>query len=235
MFETVIGTTEFEDQYFEYGTPVVTHLTMPLVGDLAKEYNINTRLYVPAMNNLNGLVSGVEFENGIFNVNTFLKVYWDGLTKKAPDITKDGKYTVDIALWNATSDQPSMGNGAFTENPRAIITTRDGVSTIRIETNPVTINPFYSALENARFKNADGLTQYVTPGAKRSLIATDGTDEYPLEYLWRFEFALPGDEEYIDFEIKVPHTPMDSITPTGYIAARLKIDWSTLMTLRLKR
>ncbi len=226
--KAVMGTTGYSDEYFALNTPVVTHLTVPLSGELTKEYNINTYLYVPAMNNLNGVVSGVEFEHGKFNVDSFVKIYWDSLKAKAPDISKNGKYIVEVALWNASSDQPSMGNKAFTDNNRAIITTRGGVSTIRIETNPVTITPFYSALENARFKNADGITQYVTPVAKRDIVATDGTDEYPMEYLRRFEFVLPDMSEYIDFAIKVPHTPMDSISPSGYIDARLKIDWSTL-------
>lgn len=229
---TVMGTMEFSDTYFAQGTPVVEKITTPLTGSLDKIYNTNVRLYVPAMNNLNGNVSGVEFENGIFNVDGFIKVYWDSMkrtgdyiTEPDIDIYQDGKYTVDIALWHETQDQPSMGNAAFAENPKAVITTVDGAPTIQIRTNPVVIGTIKSALENMRFENNDGQIQYVSPVEKLSITASDGSAEHELEYISKLEFKLPStDDGFIPVYIKVPYTPMGD----DYIAARLKLDLNTL-------
>ena len=58
---------------------VVTDVTYPLSG-LSREYYTNTSLYVPAMSNLNGEISGIYFENGRFSVDTIVTVYWETLT-----------------------------------------------------------------------------------------------------------------------------------------------------------
>ena len=63
---------------------VVTDVTYPLSG-LSQYYYTNTYLYVPAMSNLNGEISGIYFENGHFSVDTIVTVYWDTLTKQGND------------------------------------------------------------------------------------------------------------------------------------------------------
>ena len=60
---------------------VVTDVTYPLQG-LSQYYYTNTYLYVPAMSNLNGEISGIYFENGHFSVDTITTVCWDTLTKQ---------------------------------------------------------------------------------------------------------------------------------------------------------
>ena len=52
-----------------------------LEGEYSVIYNTNAKMYVPAMKSLNGNVSGVEFENGKFNSDCFVKVYWDSIEK----------------------------------------------------------------------------------------------------------------------------------------------------------
>ena len=76
-----LSSNDYEDQFFAKGTQVVNHLTFPLLGGLNKIYNTNCRMYVPAMNNLNGEMSGIQFENGTFNADVFAKIYWDGMQK----------------------------------------------------------------------------------------------------------------------------------------------------------
>lgn len=145
------------------------------------------------------------------------------------DVTKDGVYIAETALWNEVSDQPSMGNKAFTDNPKSIITTQNGISTIKIRTNPVVIGTITSALENMIFKNEDNQWQYVKPLETAQITANDGTNEHELIYIKEFELQIPDtDETYIPVKIKVPYTPMDLIYDDGLIPARLKIDWSTL-------
>lgn len=94
--------TTYTDENITAGTNVVTKVTFPLEGEYSVIYNTNARMYVPAMKALNGNVSGVEFENGKFNSNCFVKVYWDSIEKigdfvKYGDINNDGSITADDA------------------------------------------------------------------------------------------------------------------------------------------
>ena len=63
------------------GYTVVTDVSFPLTG-LSQYYYNNTYIYVPAMSNLNGEISGILFENGRFSVKTIVTVYWDTLKKQ---------------------------------------------------------------------------------------------------------------------------------------------------------
>ena len=120
-FEMGLSANDYEDQFFAKGTQVVNHVTFPLLGGLNKVYNTNCYLYVPAMNKLNGDLSGVHFENGHFNVDIFAKIYWDGMKKigEAPEIKpevpslEEGKYTASITMMHEAKDQPSMCDPMF--------------------------------------------------------------------------------------------------------------------------
>ena len=73
---------------------VVTDVSFPLTGALSQYYYNNTYIYVPAMSNLNGEISGIYFENGRFSVKTIVTMYWDTLTARAqtpetPDATQE--------------------------------------------------------------------------------------------------------------------------------------------------
>ncbi len=63
---------------------VVTDVSFPLTGGMSRYYYKNLYLYVPAMSNLNGEISGIVFENGHFNVDGIVTLYWDTLTKQEP-------------------------------------------------------------------------------------------------------------------------------------------------------
>lgn len=63
------------------GYTVVTDVSFPLTG-LSQYYYNNTYIYVPAMSNLNGEISGILFENGRFSVKTIVTMYWDTLKKQ---------------------------------------------------------------------------------------------------------------------------------------------------------
>lgn len=94
--------TTYGDENITAGTDVVTKVTFPLEGEYSVIYNTNAKMYVPAMKNLNGNVSGVEFENGKFDTDCFVKVYWDSIEKigdlvKYGDINNDGIITADDA------------------------------------------------------------------------------------------------------------------------------------------
>lgn len=93
--------TDFSDKYFSEDTKVVSKLIVPLTGKISKEYATNVKLYVPAMNSLNGEISGIVFENGTFNVDSFIKIYWDDIKTDSSGSLFDrpeGKYKVDTEL-----------------------------------------------------------------------------------------------------------------------------------------
>lgn len=147
------------------------------------------------------------------------------------DVNDDGKYWVKIALYNAASNQISMGNVAFKNNTQALITTSDGKSVIRIASNPVSIPPYYSALQDVQFQNVSGQWQEVRAVKNSTIKANDGTNEHTLSYLQMFEFEIPDtSEEFIPVKISVPYTPMDDIVDSdgGYIEARIKLFWKSI-------
>lgn len=122
-FTKSLTPNDYADAYFEKGTQTVDHVRFPLLGGLQKEYVTNAYLYVPAMNKLNGNLSGVVFENGKFNVDVFAKIYWDGMEKvgelkpEVPDPevpgTEEKSGTVDVIMLHETKNQPSMCDSLF--------------------------------------------------------------------------------------------------------------------------
>lgn len=132
-----LSSNDYEDQYFEKGTQVVNHLTFPLLGGLNKVYNTNCYLYVPAMNNLNGDLSGIHFENGKFNADVFAKIYWDTMQKvgEVPGgedipVPADGKYTADVVMNKDGADQPSMCDALF--GGQVDVEVRDGKAVVKL-------------------------------------------------------------------------------------------------------
>ena len=89
---TMAGVAYNTEQRGDY--QVVTDVSFPLTGALSQYYYNNTYIYVPAMSNLNGEISGIYFENGRFSVKTIVTMYWDTLTARAqtpetPDATQE--------------------------------------------------------------------------------------------------------------------------------------------------
>lgn len=70
---------------------VVTDVSFPLQG-LSTYYYTNTYLYVPAMSNLNGEISGIMFDQGKFNIKTIVTMYWDTLALKSAEGSQDMKF-----------------------------------------------------------------------------------------------------------------------------------------------
>lgn len=118
--------SDYEDEYFVKGTEVVEHVSLPLTGGLSKEYAALAYLYVPAMNNLNGEVSGMIFEHGYFEVNTLAKIYWDEIEKTGdiksdediekitPQVVKGNIYTVSGQSYKVTKAAKEGTQGTVT-------------------------------------------------------------------------------------------------------------------------
>lgn len=123
------------------------------------------------------------------------------------DKLSNGRYQVNIALWHATSDKESMGNGAIV--PTALIDVKNGKYTMTVATQEMTISSITASLVTLQIKQEDGT--YVD--------ATKSGDN--------FKFVLPSTDEYIDVKMD----PQVEIMGDGLLDARLKIDWHTLKSV----
>ena len=142
---------------------------------------------------------------------------------------EDGNYYVDIDLWKSDSNEASMGNVAFKNNDKALITVKNGkITRVQIGTNPVDIDPYHSAI--IKFELADG-TQ-VSIDATGDLTTLPANKDYT--YIKLVSFNLPDSAQpdikdavtYVPVNFYVPDTPMDAAVGET-LTARLRFTWST--------
>lgn len=140
--------------------------------------------------------------------------------------------TVDIDLWKALGDEASMGNVA-TDNNREALYNPDR-NTLQVATNPVDVSGYRSAVVAAQYDstgNGDFVdVKTLTTGTIDTGTKNDGMN-HTVTYLSSFEIQLPDyikkqGVEYIPLKMSVPYTPMDVVVGTGYLDARLRIDWN---------
>lgn len=152
-----------------------------------------------------------------------------GGTTESGFFLEDGNYYVNISLYKADSNELSMGNVAFKNNNRAIVTVKNGkVTRVQISTNPVTIDPYYSAI--TKFSIADGTR--VNIEATGSLTTKPAGKNYT--YIKTVSFNLPNSAQpdirssitYVPVNFYVPDTPMDAAVGE-VLSARLRFVWST--------
>lgn len=142
---------------------------------------------------------------------------------------QDGNYYVDVDLWKTAANEASMGNVAFKNNDRALVTVKNGkVTEVQIATNPVDVDQYHSAI--ITFKVPDSGDVEVLETGK--VTTKPANNEY--DYIKRVSFTMPsgGQPEsedsvtYIDVQFMVPDTPMDEAVGET-LEARLKFTWST--------
>ena len=142
---------------------------------------------------------------------------------------EDGNYYVDIDLWKSDSNEASMGNVAFKNNDKALITVENGkITRVQIGTNPVDIDPYHSAI--IKFELADGTA--VSIDATGELTTVPANKNYT--YIKLVSFNLPDSAQpdisdaitYVPVNFYVPDTPMDAAVGET-LTARLRFTWST--------
>lgn len=91
------GVTFRTEEAGEY--QVVTQVSVPLPGELSRYYYNNVYIYVPAMGNLNGEISGIRFENGHFSVKSIITMDWSTLKKQGAgqSETREMEITAEVA------------------------------------------------------------------------------------------------------------------------------------------
>ena len=137
------------------------------------------------MKNLNGLVSGIDFKQGRFSADCFVKVYWNSLTKtssdnnKSDDTTKEttfgsakttltaGTYSIPASLKNAGNvSQDSMAAGCIKSAQMTVAA--DGTAVVTVDLQSVSFAGLTAYASNWKIyqgTSADGKTvdaQYTT-------------------------------------------------------------------------
>lgn len=102
---------------------VVTSVNMPLDGEKPQQtYKANFNLYVPSMANLNGTYDGIEINNGKFDSDATITLYWDTLKEiKNQTILADGIYKVNAKMLKTGSTDTSMANNAITHKVKLTV------------------------------------------------------------------------------------------------------------------
>ena len=155
--DSVTYTTEMETAPTIGESSVVTDITVPLDG-LRQTYINNVYLYVEAMKNLDGEVSGVFFDKGKFNIDSTITIYWDTLTNLSEDTDSaklatlsDGVYKVNGEMLKVNKVENSMSNNAINHNIK--LTVKDGVVYANMNFNGMNISTFRGYLKNLSYYN----------------------------------------------------------------------------------
>lgn len=225
---------------------VVTDITVPLDG-ISQTYVNNVYLYVEAMKNLNGEVSGVYFDAGKFNINSTITLYWDTLYSLSEDSgaaelakLSDGVYKLSGEMVKVNKVDMSMSNNAINHNIKLVV--KNGVPYVNMNFNSLTItslkgylknlNYYASGYEVSKTGEPSGTLVPVTVNSLQKFsngktLKDDFGTDYPNDITFPLcEEALEGNNE-IPLQVFVPI--MDAITPgSGKQNVYLRLDYSTL-------
>ena len=225
---------------------VVTDITVPLDG-ISQTYVNNVYLYVEAMKNLNGEVSGVYFDAGKFNINSTITLYWDTLYNLSEDSgaaelakLSDGVYKLSGEMVKVNKVDMSMSNNAINHNIKLVV--KNGVPYVNMNFNSLTItslkgylkdlNYYASGYEVSKTGEPSGTLVPVTVNSLQQFsngktLKDDFGTDYPNDISFPLcEEALEGNNE-IPLQVFVPI--MDAITPgSGKQNVYLRLDYSTL-------
>ena len=162
---------------------VVTDITVPLDG-ISQTYVNNVSLYVEAMKNLNGEVSGVNFDHGKFNINSTITLYWDTLDNlsEGTNATKlatlsDGVYKLNGQMVKVNKVDMSMSNNAINHNVKLVM--KDGLPYISMNFNSLTVGSLKGYLKDLNYY-ATGYTVSKTGEPSGTLLPVQ------LDYLHKF-------------------------------------------------
>ena len=225
---------------------VVTDITVPLDG-ISQTYVNNVYLYVEAMKNLNGEVSGVYFDAGKFNINSTITLYWDTLYNLSEDSgaaelakLSDGVYKLSGEMVKVNKVDMSMSNNAINHNIKLVV--KNGVPYVNMNFNSLTItslkgylkdlNYYASGYEVSKTGEPSGTLVPVTVNSLQKFsngktLKDDFGTDYPNDITFPLcEEALEGNNE-IPLQVFVPI--MDAITPgSGKQNVYLRLNYSTL-------
>lgn len=226
---------------------VVTDITVPL-DSVRQTYVNNVYLYVEAMKNLNGEVSGVNFDKGKFNIDSTITLYWDTLNKYENidnPVAKlsDGVYKVQGEMVKVNKVEYSMSNNAINHNIK--LTVKDGTPYISMNFNGMNVSSLRGYLKNLKYyKTGFTFDKWNNPVGDLASVTIDSyqkfadgsiyKDDFDSDYPNDITFPLvheaieDGDDcNYIPLQVYVP--VMEYLTAgSGTQNVYLKLDYSTI-------
>lgn len=200
-----------------------------------------------AMKNLNGEVSGVNFDAGKFNINSTITLYWDTLYNLSEDSSaaelaklSDGVYKLSGEMVKVNKVDMSMSNNAINHNIKLVV--KNGVPYVNMNFNSLTVTSlkgylkdmsyYASGYEVSKTGEPSGTLVPVTVNSLQKFsngktLKDDFGTDYPNDITFPLcEEALEGNNE-IPLQVFVPI--MDAITPgSGKQNVYLRLDYSTL-------
>lgn len=227
--------------------PVVTDITVPLDG-VRQTYVNNVYLYVEAMKNLDGEVSGVFFDKGKFNIDSTITLYWDTLSKfdnidNPVSKLSDGVYKVQGEMVKVNKVDYSMSNNAINHNVKLIV--KDGLPYISMNFNGMNVSGLRGYLKNLNYyKTGFTFDKYGNPVgdlaevnidtyqqfADGSMFEDDFDTNYPNDITFPLvlEAYEDGDDcNYVPLQVYVP--VMEALSAgSGKQNVFLKLDYSTI-------
>ncbi len=129
------------------------------------------------------------------------------------DLSKDGTYYVNVDLYNASANRPSMASPSIIK--RAKIVVEDGNAVMYLGTSSMTVGNIVASLQELYIGSING-------GYKSNPALVVQTDGNGNPTLWKF--SIPKNVTFVDVVVN-PH--VDAMGNTD-IPARLMIDYSTL-------
>lgn len=226
---------------------VVTDITVPLDG-VRQTYINNVYLYVEAMKNLDGEVSGVVFDKGKFNINSTITLYWDTLSKfenidNPMAKLSDGVYKVSGEMVKVNKVDHSMSNNAINHNIK--LTVKNGLPYISMNFNGMNVSGLRGYLKNLNYyKTGFTKDKYGNPVGELAPVTIDSYQKYSDGSMFSDDFdsdypnditfpllleALQDDEDcnYIPMQVYVP--VMEALSAgSGTQNVYLKLDYSTI-------
>lgn len=227
--------------------PVVTDITVPLDG-VRQTYINNVYLYVEAMKNLDGEVSGVFFDKGKFNIDSTITLYWDTLSKfdnidNPVSKLSDGVYKVQGEMVKVNKVDYSMSNNAINHNIK--LTVKNGLPYISMNFNGMNVSGLRGYLKNLNYyKTGFTFDKYGNPVGDLAEVNIDSyqqfsdgsrfSDDFDTDYPNDITFPLvreaieDGDDcNYVPLQVYVP--VMEALSAgSGKQNVFLKLDYSTI-------
>lgn len=243
----VTYSTEMMDAPTIGENPVVTDITVPLDG-VRQTYINNVYLYVEAMKNLDGEVSGVFFDKGKFNIDSTITLYWDTLSKfdnidNPVSKLSDGVYKVQGEMVKVNKVDYSMSNNAINHNIK--LTVKNGLPYISMNFNGMNVSGLRGYLKNLNYYRT-GFTfdKYGNPVGNLAEVNIDSyqqfsdgsmfSDDFDTDYPNDITFPLvreaieDGDDcNYVPLQVYVP--VMEALSAgSGKQNVFLKLNYSTI-------
>ena len=213
----------------------VTNVNMPLTGAKPEvTYKANFKMYVPAMSNLNGEQGGITFDNGKFDTDTTITLYWDTLKEKKDNkVLSDGIYKVDAKMLKTNGKDTSMANDAIAHKVK--LTVKDGKYYVTLNLKAMNI-----PLNGQTFHGYLNKIQYLENGIAKDVTVeqvqknTNGevvSDEFGSNYPDLVTFPLTDEAVETGIAPMQVFIPiMDSIMPgMGTQQMNLSLDFSSVV------